>query len=131
MVRPGYHTLQAVIIKALAAERRRLSEIVEKALDRDAKTALQQLLVREETLSELAQVTSGGRTHPRRLLVELGSLRAPEPGNRLGWGLVIKLTYGKRATLRYSKEMNNAVPSGYTRFSRRTAAEVRHFRLRL
>ena len=56
MVRPGYHTLQAVISKALAAERRRLSEIVEKALDRDAKTALQQLLVREETLSELAQV---------------------------------------------------------------------------
>ena len=40
MVRPGYHTLQAVISKALAAERRRLSEIVEKALDRDAKTAL-------------------------------------------------------------------------------------------
>ena len=42
-----------------------------------------------------AQVTSGGRTHPRRLLVELGSLRAPEPGNRLGWSLAIKLTYGK------------------------------------
>ena len=29
-------------------------------------------------------ITSGGRTHPRRLLVELGSWRAPEPGNRLG-----------------------------------------------
>ena len=39
-------------------------------------------------------ITSGGRTHPRRLLVELGSLRAPEPGNRLGRSLAIKPTYG-------------------------------------
>src|SRR5215469_16011518 len=44
-------------------------------------------------------ITSGGRTHPRRLLVELGSLRVPEPGNRLGRSLAIKLTYGKCATL--------------------------------
>src|SRR5215469_7683857 len=40
-----------------------------------------------------------GRTHQRRLLVELGSLRASELGNRLGRSLAIKLTYGKRATL--------------------------------
>jgi hypothetical protein len=32
-------------------------------------------------------------------LVELDSLRVPEPGNRLGRSLAIKLTYGKRATL--------------------------------
>jgi len=41
-----------------------------------------------------AQITSGGRTHPRRLLVELGSLRASEPGNRLGRSLAIKPTKG-------------------------------------
>src|SRR5260370_636684 len=41
-----------------------------------------------------AQITSGGRTHPRRLLVELGSLRAPEPGNRPGRSHAIKPTYG-------------------------------------
>src|SRR5215469_8300997 len=46
-----------------------------------------------------AQITSRGRTHTRRLLVELVSLRAPELGNRLGRSLAIKLTYGKRATL--------------------------------
>ena len=46
-----------------------------------------------------AQITSGGRTHPRRLLVELGSLRAPGPRNRLGRSLAIKPTYGGRATL--------------------------------
>jgi hypothetical protein len=41
-----------------------------------------------------AQITSGGRTHSRRLLVELDSLRAPELGNRLGRSLAIKPTYG-------------------------------------
>ena len=30
-------------------------------------------------------------------MVELDSLRAPEPGNRQGWSLVIKPTYGGRA----------------------------------
>lgn len=41
-----------------------------------------------------AQITSGGRTHPRRLLVGLGSLRASELGNRLGRSLAIKPTDG-------------------------------------
>src|SRR5215472_9168758 len=46
-----------------------------------------------------AQITSGGRTHSRRLLVELDSLRAPEPGNRQGRSLAIKPTNGRGATL--------------------------------
>ena len=80
MVRPGYHTLQAVISKALAAERRRLSEIVEKALDRDAKTALQQLLVREETLSELAQVKQDAKNFGyRRMALEREKRSALRP----------------------------------------------------
>jgi Domain of unknown function (DUF4158) len=40
IVRPGYHTLQAVISEALSTERGRLSAIVETALDRSAKAAL-------------------------------------------------------------------------------------------
>ena len=51
-----------------AAERRRLSEIVEKALDRDAQAALQQLLVREETLSELAQVKQDAKNFGYRMM---------------------------------------------------------------
>ena len=40
-----------------------------------------------------AQITSGERTHLRRLLVELSSLRAPELANRLARaGLVIRPT---------------------------------------
>ena len=68
IVRPGYNTLQAVISEALAAERRRLSDVVEKALDRDAKTALQQLLVREETLSGLAQVKQDAKNSGYRMM---------------------------------------------------------------
>jgi hypothetical protein len=68
IVRPGYHSLQAVISEALAAERRRLSEIVEEALDHDAQAALQQLLVREETLSELAQVKQDAKNFGYRMM---------------------------------------------------------------
>jgi len=68
IVRPGYNTLQAVISEALAAERRRLSEIVEKALDRDAQAALQQLLVREETLSVLAEVKQDAKNFGYRMM---------------------------------------------------------------
>ena len=52
------------------------------------------LLTRISQRAPEAQITSGGRTHPRRLLVELGSLRASEPGNRLGRSLAIKPTNG-------------------------------------
>ena len=68
IVRPGYHTLQAVISEALAAERWRLSEIVEKALDHDAQAALQQLLVREETLSALAEAKQDAKNFGYRMM---------------------------------------------------------------
>jgi hypothetical protein len=54
IVRPGYTTLQTVISDALAQERRRLAQLVEDGLAVDTQAALQALLVREETLSELA-----------------------------------------------------------------------------
>jgi hypothetical protein len=56
IVRPGYTTLQTLIANALTAERQRLAQMVEAALDDVARAALQQLLVREDTLSELAAV---------------------------------------------------------------------------
>jgi hypothetical protein len=54
IVRPGYTTLQSIITDALTAERRRLGELIEGSLDADTKAALRKLLVREDTLSELA-----------------------------------------------------------------------------
>ena len=68
MVRPGYNTLQAVISEALSAERRRLSAVVEKVLDRNAKAALKQLLVRDDALSELAEVQQDAKNFGYRMM---------------------------------------------------------------
>ena len=54
IVRPGYTTLQSIITDALTAERRRLGELIEGSLDAETNAALRKLLVREDTLSELA-----------------------------------------------------------------------------
>jgi TnpA family transposase len=68
IVRPGYNTLQAVISEALSAERQRLSTIVEKILDRKAKAALEQLLVRDDALSELAEVKQDAKNFGYRMM---------------------------------------------------------------
>ena len=54
IIRPGYTTLQEVVSETLSAERRRLSGLLAEVLDEPAKTALGQLLVRDDTLSQLA-----------------------------------------------------------------------------
>ena len=56
IVRPGYTTMQNIISDALTTERERLEQWVDEALDETARAALQKLLVRDETLSELAAI---------------------------------------------------------------------------
>ena len=68
IVRPAYNTLQAVISDALTAERQRLSAAVEKALDRNAKAALKQLLVRDQALSKLAEVKQDAKNFGYRMM---------------------------------------------------------------
>ncbi len=54
VIRPGYTTLQEIVSKALADERRRLGTVLDSLLDDPLKVSLAQLLVRDDTLSELA-----------------------------------------------------------------------------
>lgn len=54
VVRPAYTTLQDLISDALSTERRRLAGLLAAVLDDDIKTALAQLIARDDTLSELA-----------------------------------------------------------------------------
>ena len=54
IIRPGYTTLQEIVSAALSAERRRLGALLDSLLDEPLKVALAQLLVHEDTLSELA-----------------------------------------------------------------------------
>lgn len=62
IVRPGYTTLQTIIRDALGAERERLEQLVESALTDSARDALQQLLVQENTLSDLAALKQDAKS---------------------------------------------------------------------
>lgn len=69
IVRPGYTTLQTIIGDALTAERRRLEHMVNSALDETARTHLQQLLVRDNTLSALAAIKQDAKHFGYQMMV--------------------------------------------------------------
>ena len=62
IVRPGYSTLQTIIRDALSAERERVERMVEAALTDAARNELQQLLVRENALSDLAALKQDAKS---------------------------------------------------------------------
>ena len=70
IVRLGYTQLQRVISEALSAERARLGTLLEAALDESAITALQQLLVRDNALSELAALKQDAKDFRYRMMVK-------------------------------------------------------------
>lgn len=69
IVRPGYTTLQTIISDVLVAERRRLAHILEEGLDAATHAALQDLLVRESTLSELAALKQDAKHFGYQMMV--------------------------------------------------------------
>lgn len=62
IVRPGYSTLQSIIRDALTAERERLEQLVQSALTDTTRAALQELLLRETTLSDLAALKQDAKS---------------------------------------------------------------------
>ena len=62
IVRPGYSTLQSIIRDALTAERERLEQLVQSALTVTTRAALQELLLRETTLSDLAALKQDAKS---------------------------------------------------------------------
>lgn len=62
IVRPGYSTLQTIIRDALTAERVRLEQLIGAALTESTRETLQQLLVRENTLSDLAALKQDAKS---------------------------------------------------------------------
>lgn len=86
IVRPGYTTLQSIIAEALAAERRRVEQAVEAALDETARAALDQLITREETLSALAAIKQDAKHFGHRMMaLERRKRTTLEPLYRLAW----------------------------------------------
>lgn len=68
IVRPGYTTLQTLISDALTAERQRLEQRLDLALDNTACAALQKLILREDTLSELASIKQDAKHFGYRMM---------------------------------------------------------------
>lgn len=96
IVRPGYVTLQKFISKVLSAERRRLSELIDGMIDKPAKNSLEQLLVREDTLSELAALKQDAKHFGyRQMVVERQKRATLEPIYRLAKTLLPKLLNAK------------------------------------
>ena len=62
IVRPSYSTLQTIIRNALSSERQRVEQLVEAALTDATRDILQQLLVRENTLSDLAALKQDAKS---------------------------------------------------------------------
>ncbi|PLY42151.1 Tn3 family transposase [Janthinobacterium sp. ROICE36] len=62
IVRPGYSTLQSIIRDAFTAERERLEQLVQPALTDTTRAALQELLQRETTLSDLAALKQDAKS---------------------------------------------------------------------
>jgi len=68
IVRPGYTTLQSLIGEALTAERQRLERLIEVGLDANTNAALQNLLARDDTLSELAVLKQDAKNFGYRMM---------------------------------------------------------------
>lgn len=62
ILRPGYSTLQTIIRDALTVERDRLEQLVEAAMTDATRKALQQLLERDDALSELAALKQDAKS---------------------------------------------------------------------
>jgi len=76
IIRPGYTTLQELVSESLSAERRRLGRLLAEVLDESAKAALGQLLVRDDTLSQLAALKQDAKNFGWRQMTREREKRA-------------------------------------------------------
>jgi hypothetical protein len=89
--------LQTLIGEALSAERRRLGGLLAVALDEPARNALAQLLVREETLSELAALKQDAKDFGWRQMARERQKRAKlEPLYRIAKALLPSLAISQQ-----------------------------------
>jgi hypothetical protein len=107
IVRPGHTTLQTLISEALSAERRRLGELLAEVVDGAAKDALTQLLVRDDTLSELAALKQDAKDFGWRQMAQEREKRARlEPFYRIAKTLLPQLAVSQQ-NLHYYASLAN------------------------
>jgi TnpA family transposase len=107
IVRPGYTTLQAIIVEVLSAERKRLDGLIEELLDESGICALKQLLVREDTLSELAAIKQDAKNFSYQMMVVERQKRATlEPLYQIAKKLLPKLEISQQNKNYYASLAN-------------------------
>lgn len=107
IVRPAYTTLQDIISDALSTERRRLAGLLAAALDDRAKAALAQLLVRDDTLSQLAALKQDAKDFGWRQMIRERKKRALlEPLHQIAKALLPTLGVSQQNLLYYASLAN-------------------------
>ena len=107
IIRPGYTTLQKLISETLSAERRRLGGLLAEVLDDAAKSALAQLLVRDDTLSQLAVLKQDAKSFGwRQMIREREKHTLLEPLHRIAKALLPKLGVSQQNLLYYASLAN-------------------------
>ena len=105
--RPGYTTLQTVISQALTTERQRLSELLSSALDAATTASLSHLLVRDDTLSELAALKQDAKSFGWHQMVREREKRARlEPLYLVAKSLLPTLAISQQNLLYYASLAN-------------------------
>jgi len=106
-IRPAYTTLQAIVSKALTAERQRLGALIEGALDAPIKEALQELLIREDGLSELAAIKQDAKHFKYKMMVlERQKRMTLEPLYRVAKSLLPSLAVSQQNLAYYASLAN-------------------------
>jgi len=107
IIRPGYTTLQELVSEALSVERRRLGGLLAEVLDESAKAALSQLLVRDDTLSQLAALKQDAKDFSWRQMAREREKRATlEPLHGIAKTLLPKLGISQQNLLYYASLAN-------------------------
>ena len=107
IIRPGYTSLQELISETLSAERRRLGGLLAEVLDDAAKAALAQLLVRDDTLSQLAALKQDAKSFGwRQMIREREKRTLLEPLHRIAKALLPKLGISQQNLLYYASLAN-------------------------
>ena len=92
IVRPGYSTLQKIISKTLQSERVRLGALIIGSQDKETEVALKQLLIRDNTLLELAALKQDAKNFKYHMMkTECRKLAAIKPLYLVAKSLLPKL----------------------------------------
>ncbi len=107
IILPGYTTLQELISETLSAERRRLGGLLAEVLDDAAKVGLGQLLMRDDTLSQLATLKQDAKDFRWRQMAREREKRIKlEPLYRIAKVLLPKLGISQQNVLYYASLAN-------------------------